>query len=159
MSSRRAVLTRPTVTMQLQWGERIEQDFKKAVYYYEKAAAHREKPASMAKVGACFHLGEMYLEGRGVEQNLQRALAYFEVASSVCPKADLYIAWLLWTSPGCIEQDRKKARDIVVQLLKMANYPEELTRKHKTAGHSWSRVVAWYNDQSRAVDIVVPRWS
>jgi TPR repeat protein len=138
--------------MHLQWGEKLEQDFQKAVYYYEKAAAQGLQPAY-------FHLGEMYLEGRGVEQDLQQALRCFEAASDECPKAHLYLAWLLRTGPGGIKQDQMEARDIVVPLLNKVAWQEELCRAHKTTGPSWSHVVAWYRNQRQATDIVVPRWS
>ena len=55
-------------------GEGVSQDYKKALYWFEKAS-------DQGLAGAQYNLGAMYYSGQGVSQDYQKALYWFEKAS------------------------------------------------------------------------------
>lgn len=63
------------------------EDFEKAAEYYSLAAEHSDR--------AAFHLGRFYRDGVGVQQDIQKALHYFELsAEDENSRAIFAIGWL-----------------------------------------------------------------
>ena len=56
-------------------GQGVSEDFKKAIYWFEKAAEQGRH------VGAQYELGWMYYYGRGVSKNVKKARYWFEKAA------------------------------------------------------------------------------
>ncbi len=85
-------------------GDVVEQDYAKAIAYYEKAA-------ELKNDNAIFRLGRIYYIGRIVEQNYSKALTYFlESAKNGNSEAQEAVAQMYFDGTG-VEQNYYKAFD------------------------------------------------
>ena len=79
-----------------------KQDFKKAMYYFEQAA-----DAGHPKAIGC--IGVLWLNGLGVEKNVQKGLAFLEKSATLGEVHSQYNLGLIYRIGEDVEQDLTKA--------------------------------------------------
>jgi TPR repeat protein len=90
-------------------GQGVEQDFKEAVKWYQKAA-------DQGDVDAQFNLGVMYAEGEGVEQDYVTAYTWYNIAAA---KGDTQAAtWKDNTAKQLTPDQIAKAEELVKEMIK-----------------------------------------
>lgn len=83
-------------------GEKVQQNFEKAAYWYGKAAAQGNAPAQ-------YRLATMYERGRGVAKDLKAALGWYERAGSLGNVKSMHNAAVLASGNEMGEPDYKRA--------------------------------------------------
>ena len=83
-------------------GEGIEQDYTKALYWLEKAAAQNH-------ANALYNLGYMYLYGYGVKTDYMMAFDYFESAKNLNFLPAYYIIGIMYYDGAGVKKNDKKA--------------------------------------------------
>ena len=84
------------------YGDGVQQDYAKALSYFEQAAADGD-------VDAINNLGLMYDEGLGVEQSDTKARQYFEQAANKGDASSLYNLGLMYMDGQGVDQNYTKA--------------------------------------------------
>jgi TPR repeat protein len=76
-------------------GSIVDQDNTKANEYYKKAFEWYSKAAELGSSDALYHLGCMYMEGKGVTQNIDLAHIHFQsAANNNHAQAALQVGWM-----------------------------------------------------------------
>ncbi len=83
-------------------GEKVEQNFEKAAFWYGKAAAQGSAPAQ-------YRLATMYERGRGVAKDLKAALGWYERAASLGNVKSMHNAAVLASGSELASPDYKRA--------------------------------------------------
>lgn len=83
-------------------GEKVQQDYAKAAYWYGKAAAQGLAPAQ-------YRVATMYERGRGVEKDLKAALGWYERAASLGNVKSMHNAAVLASGNEMGAPDYKRA--------------------------------------------------
>lgn len=116
-------------------GNGIEQNFQKAIEWYNKAAEQGHADSRNS-------LGMIYANGMGADIDCKQALSWFnsiEQSASIYPQAQANLAWLLATCPQTEYRDGKKALSISQNLLqqdkdKNANLLDTLAAAYAETG-------------------------
>lgn len=80
----------------------IEQNYSKAVKYYEMAAKQNNSRA-------LFNLGNMYFYGKGVKHNISKAIEYFELSAKLNNSDSLYNLWIIYYKGYGVERNIPRA--------------------------------------------------
>lgn len=83
-------------------GEKVQQDYEKAAYWYGKAAAQGSAPAQ-------YRLATMYERGRGVAKDLRAALGWYERSASLGNVKSMHNAAVLASGSDTGAPDYKRA--------------------------------------------------
>ena len=91
-------------------GEGVDIDYKKALYWLEKAGAQGHS-------NALYNLGYMYLYGYGVDIDYMMAFDYFESAKDLGFTPAYYIIGLMYYDGAGVKKNHKKAYEYCKQAL------------------------------------------
>jgi len=83
-------------------GEKVQQDYEKAAYWYGKAAAQGSAPAQ-------YRLATMYERGRGVAKDLKAALGWYERSASAGNVKSMHNAAVIASNGSAGQPDYKRA--------------------------------------------------
>ena len=83
-------------------GEKVQQDYEKAAYWYGKAAAQGSAPAQ-------YRLATMYERGRGVAKDLKAALGWYERSASAGNIKSMHNAAVIASNGSAGQPDYKRA--------------------------------------------------